>query len=103
MQLPTPVKIRQGEPKENGKLSEFQQELIQLAAVLKGDNVFTSYPDAVGKDMTVKQGKDYMEDAVRRFLEAGRYAKKMGVSEEHIVQMKPSLTTRPSKSTNTNP
>lgn len=52
--------------------------------------------------MTVKQGKDYMDEAVKRFFEASRYAKKMGVSEEHIVQMKPSLTTRSSKSTNTN-
>ncbi|MED6120634.1 Phosphatidylglycerol/phosphatidylinositol transfer protein [Stylosanthes scabra] len=101
--LPTPVKIRQGEAKEDAKVSEFQEELIQLAAVIKGDNIFTSYPDRVGRNMTVKQGKYYMENAVRRFFEAGRYAKKMGVSEEHIVQMKPSLTTRLSKPTNINP
>ncbi|XP_061355197.1 non-specific phospholipase C2 [Gastrolobium bilobum] len=102
-QLPTPVKIRKGEAKEDAKMSEFQQEMIQLAAVLKGDNIFTSYPDTIGKDMTVKQGKYYMEEAVTRFFEAGRYAMKMGVSEEHIVQMKPSLTTRSSKSANTKP
>lgn len=47
--------------------------------------------------MTVKQGKEYMEDAVRRFFEAGQQAKRMGVDEEQIVQMKPSLTTRSSK------
>ncbi|KAK7304903.1 hypothetical protein VNO77_42797 [Canavalia gladiata] len=102
-QLPTPVQIRKGGPNEDAKLSEFQQELIQLAAVLKGHNVFTSFPNTIGKNMTVKQGKDYMDDAVKRFFEAGRYARKMGVSEESIVQMKPSLTTRPSKSPNTNP
>ncbi|XP_057430393.1 non-specific phospholipase C2 [Lotus japonicus] len=102
-QLPTPVKIRKSGPNEDAKLSEFQQELIQLAAVIKGDNIFTSYPDTIGKDMTVKQGKDYMDDAAKRFFEAGRYARKMGVSEEHIVQMKPSLTTRSSKSANKNP
>ncbi|XP_057754028.1 non-specific phospholipase C2 [Arachis stenosperma] len=101
--LPTPVKMRQGEAKEDGKMSEFQQELIQLAAVIKGENILTSYPDRVGKNMTVKQGKDYMEKAVRRFFQAGRYAKKMGVSDDHIVRMKPSLTTRSSKPTNTNP
>lgn len=78
--------------------------MIQLAAVLKGDNIFTSYPNTIGKDMTVKQGKSYMDEAVKRFFEAGRYAKKMGVSDEHIVKMKPSLTTRSSKSLkNTNP
>ncbi|ESW18114.1 hypothetical protein PHAVU_006G014100 [Phaseolus vulgaris] len=101
--LPTPVKIREGGPNEDAQMSEFQQELIQLAAVLKGDNILTSFPGKIGKDMTVKQGKYYMDDAVRRFFEAGRYAKKMGVNEEHIVQMKPSLTTRSSKSPNRNP
>lgn len=96
--LPTPVKIRQGEAKEDATMSEFQLELMQLAAVLKGDHILSSYPNGVGKDMTVKQGKEYMEEAAKRFFEAGRYAKKMGVNEDYIVQMKPSLTTRPSKS-----
>ncbi|PNY13204.1 non-specific phospholipase C4, partial [Trifolium pratense] len=102
-QLPTPEKLRKGEANEDAKLSEFQQELIQLAAVLKGDNILTSYPNTIGKDMSVKQGKDYMDEAVKRFFEAGRYAKKMGVSDEHIVKMKPSLTTRSSKNSNKNP
>lgn len=52
--------------------------------------------------MTVRQGKAYMEDAVKRFFEAGFAAKKIGVDEEHIVQMRPSLTTR-SSSTNLHP
>lgn len=98
-----PVKIRKGEAKEEAKLSEFQQELMQLAAVLKGHNTLTSYPE-IGKDMTVKEGKEYMEDAVKRFFEAGLYAKRMGVDEEQIVQMRPSLTTRsPSMTPNQHP
>ncbi|KAF3452299.1 hypothetical protein FNV43_RR02732 [Rhamnella rubrinervis] len=101
--LPTPVKIRKTGPKENAMLSEFQQELMQLAAVLKGDNILTSYPEKIGKKLTVKQGKEYMEDAVKRFIEAGLYAKKMGVDEDHIVQMRPSLTTRSSKTPYRNP
>ncbi|XP_034886910.1 non-specific phospholipase C2 isoform X1 [Populus alba] len=99
-QLPTPTQVRESEPNEDAKLTEFQQELLQLAAVLKGDHILTSYPDKIGKEMTVKQGNDYMEDALKRFFEAGLYAKSMGVDEEQIVQMRPSLTTRPSKSTN---
>ncbi|KAF2291956.1 hypothetical protein GH714_042298 [Hevea brasiliensis] len=102
VQLPTPVKIRQGDANENATVSEFQQELLQLAAVLKGDHIFTSFPEKTGK-MTVKQGKEYMEDAVKRFFEAGLYAKKMGVDEEQIVQMRPSLTSRSSKPTNNHP
>ncbi|GMH10328.1 hypothetical protein Nepgr_012169 [Nepenthes gracilis] len=102
-QLPTPVKIRQGEANEDAKLSEFQQELLQLAAVLKGDDTLTSYPEKIGKQMTVKQAKDYMTDAMKRFMEVGLVAKKMGVSGEQIVKMRPSLTTRSSKTTTKKP
>ncbi|XP_042514259.1 non-specific phospholipase C2 [Macadamia integrifolia] len=93
-QLPTPVNIRQGEANEDAQLSEFQQELVQLAAVLKGDNLLTTYPEKIGKQMTVKEGHQYMEDAVKRFFEAGSSAMKMGVDEEQIVKMRTSLTTR---------
>jgi phospholipase C len=102
-QLPTPVKIRNTEANEEAKLTEFQQELLQLAAVLKGDHVFTSYPEKIGKEMNVRQGKEYIDDAVKRFFEAGLYAKRMGVDQEQIVQMRPSLTTRLSKSSSKNP
>ncbi|KAK4492343.1 hypothetical protein RD792_003147 [Penstemon davidsonii] len=93
-QLPDPVPIRQTEANEDAKLSEFQQELVQLAAVLKGDDILTSYPVKIGKEMTVKEGTEYMENAVKMFFEAGRAAKKMGVDGEHIVKMRPSLSTR---------
>ncbi|CAK9184403.1 unnamed protein product [Ilex paraguariensis] len=95
--LPTPAKIRQGEADEDAKLSEFQQELLQLAAVLKGEDILLSYPERIGKQMTVKEGKEYMEDAVKRFFEAGLAAKEMGVDVEQVVKMRPSLTTRSSK------
>lgn len=95
--LPTPVKVREGEAEEGAKLSEFQEELLQLAAVLKGDHTLTSYPEKLGKDMTVKEAKKYMEDAVKSFFDAGAYARKMGVNGDQIVKMRPSLTSRPSK------
>lgn len=98
-QLPTPTKIRKGEANENAQLSEFQQELIQLAAVLKGDDILTTYPGRIGKEMTVKEGQEYMDDSLKRFFEAGFSAKRMGVDEELIVKMRPSLTTRSSPST----
>lgn len=96
-QLPTPEKIRETQANENAKLTEFQQELMQLAAVMNGDDIFTSYPEAIGKDMNVKEGRLYMREAVRRFFEAGHLAKTMGVSEDQIVQMRPSLATRSSQ------
>lgn len=98
VQLPTPVQIRKGEADENRLLSEFQQELMHLAAVLKGDNILSSYPEKIAKGLTVKQGKEYMEEAVKRFFEAGRLAKELGVHDEQIVKMRPSLTSRPTKS-----
>ncbi|KAK3005475.1 hypothetical protein RJ639_017508 [Escallonia herrerae] len=102
-QLPTPVKIRQGEANEDAKISEFQQELMQLAAVLKGDDILTSYAEGFGKQMTVREGKKYMEDAVKSFFEAGLAAKELGVDEEQIVKMRPSLTTRSPKPQNERP
>ncbi|XP_058107854.1 non-specific phospholipase C2 [Magnolia sinica] len=97
--LPTPTRIRNRDANEDAKLSEFQGELIQLAAVLKGDHLLTSYPEKIGKQMTVKEGKEYMENALNRFFGAGLSAKRMGVDEEKIVEMRPSLTTRSSPST----
>ncbi|KAL5720083.1 phospholipase C [Ranunculus cassubicifolius] len=93
-QLPTPVKIRKSEPQEDARLSEFQQEIVQLAAVLKGEYGLTSVLDEIEKKMTVKEGHAYMEDALKSFFEAGNLAKKLGVDKEQIVKMKPSLTTR---------
>ncbi|CAI9106268.1 OLC1v1005389C1 [Oldenlandia corymbosa var. corymbosa] len=97
--LPTPIKIRQGEANEDAQLTEFQQEMVQLAAVLKGEDILATYPEQIGKGMTVKEGKRYMEDAVKSFFEAGNSAKRMGVDEDQIVKMRPSLTTRRSKPT----
>eukprot|EP01018_Ginkgo_biloba_P016443 Gb_28042 [translate_table: standard] len=96
--LAEPPKIRQTGPNEDAKLSEFQQELIQLAAQLNGDYTLKSYPDEIGKNMKVKEGQKYLEDSVRRFFEASLMAKKLGAQDFEIVQMRPSLTTRPSSS-----
>ncbi|KAL6519011.1 Phosphatidylglycerol/phosphatidylinositol transfer protein [Orobanche hederae] len=93
--LPTPVKIRQGDANEDAKASEFQKELMQLAAVLKGEDILTSFPHGkIGENTSVRRGKEYMENAVEIFFEAGFAAKKMGVDEEQIVKMRPSLSTR---------
>ncbi|XP_041998917.1 non-specific phospholipase C2 [Salvia splendens] len=94
LELPDPVKIRETEANEDALLSEFQQELVLLAAVLKGENILTSFPRNIAQNMTVRQGADYMDEAVKSFLGAGLAAKKMGVDPEQIVKMRPSLSTR---------
>ncbi|CAL0335003.1 unnamed protein product [Lupinus luteus] len=80
-------------PREDTCLSEFQMELIQLASQLNGDHVLNSYPN-IGKTMTVGEANKYAEDAVKRFIEAGKAALKAGANESVVVTMRPSLTSR---------
>ncbi|GMH11165.1 hypothetical protein Nepgr_013006 [Nepenthes gracilis] len=87
------VSLRPWGPREDSKLSEFQVELIQLASQLNGDYVLNTYPD-IGKNMTAGEANLYANDAVRRFLEAGRAAIRAGADESAIVTMRPSLTSR---------
>lgn len=91
--LPEVKPLRPFGPREDKVLSEFQVELIQLASQLNGDHVLYTYPD-IGKTMTVGQANRYAEDAVARFLEAGRAALRTGANESAIVMMRPSLTSR---------
>ncbi|XBI85759.1 hypothetical protein VPH35_093851 [Triticum aestivum] len=83
---------------EDKSLSEFQVELIQLASQLNGDHVLNSYPD-IGKTMSVGEANRYAEDAVSRFLEAGRIALRAGANESALVTMRPALTSRAAMST----
>ncbi|XP_020585574.1 non-specific phospholipase C2-like [Phalaenopsis equestris] len=92
-QLPSPAKIRKTEANEDAPLTEFQQELAQLASALSGDNSLKNIEHFI-KKMSVRQGLAYVENSMKRFLEAGMAAKKMGVDEEKIVKMRPSLTSR---------
>ncbi|KAM1494828.1 hypothetical protein ACFXTI_029154 [Malus domestica] len=85
--------LRPGRPREDSSLSEFQVELIQLASQLNGDHVLNTYPN-IGETMTVREANIYAEDAVKRFLEAGRAALKAGANESAIVTMRASLTSR---------
>lgn len=85
--------LRPRGPQEDASLSEFQVELIQLASQLNGDYVLNTYPD-IGKSMTVGEANRYAEDAVKRFLEAGKAALKAGANDSAIVTMRPSLSSR---------
>ncbi|CAH9073249.1 unnamed protein product [Cuscuta europaea] len=89
------ISLRPSGPKEDAKLSEFQMELIQLASQLCGDHILGTYPE-IGKGMNVSEANQYVEDAVERFLEAGRAALRAGANESAIVTMRPVLTSRTS-------
>ncbi|OWM65502.1 hypothetical protein CDL15_Pgr009092 [Punica granatum] len=94
--LPEVTPMRTTQAKENGGLSEFQGEIVQLAAVLNGDHYLSSFPDEMSKKMTVKEAHDYVRGAVSRFMRASKQALKLGANESAIVDMRSSLTSRSS-------
>ncbi|GLJ30699.1 hypothetical protein SUGI_0608300 [Cryptomeria japonica] len=85
--LPTPVKLRPGEAKEEASLGEFQVELVQLAAQLNGDYSLDTYPDELPKRMNVKEAHNYIERSVKRFFEACEQARMEGADESEIVKL----------------
>ncbi|XP_068309322.1 non-specific phospholipase C6-like [Pyrus communis] len=94
--LPDVVPLRKTEAKEDGNLSEFQGEVVQLAAVLNGDHFLSSYPDEMSTKMSVREAHEYVKGAVSRFIRASKEAINLGADESAIVDMRSSLTTRSS-------
>ncbi|KAF8390663.1 hypothetical protein HHK36_025190 [Tetracentron sinense] len=93
--LPDATPLRTTEAKEDGRLSEFQSEVVHLAAVLNGDHYLSSFPEEMSKKMSVKEAHEYVKGAVSRFISASKEAIKLGAQESAIVDMRSSLTTRP--------
>ncbi|CAA0808865.1 Non-specific phospholipase C4 [Striga hermonthica] len=82
--LPEPVKLREAEAKDEAKLSDFQEELVQLAAVLCGDHTKDTFPRKLVDSMTVSGGADYVKDAFGKFLEECEKARQNGADESII-------------------
>ncbi|KAK9144312.1 hypothetical protein Sjap_004215 [Stephania japonica] len=85
MTLGEPQKMREAMADENAKLSEFQQELVQLSAAFNGDHKKESYPDKLVENMTVGEAVNYTETCFKGFFEGCENAKKNGVDEAEIV------------------
>ncbi|XP_059633751.1 non-specific phospholipase C3-like isoform X2 [Cornus florida] len=92
--LPEPVKMRETEAKEESKLSEFQEELVQMAAVLNGDHTKDIYPEKLVENMTVLDAVSYVDDAFSKFLSDCDDAKKNGADGSHIVCQLENLSKR---------
>lgn len=90
--LPDVRPLRIIDPKEDSLLSEFQRELVQLAAFLNGDYFVTSFSSETNKNMTVREANSYVKRAVSRFLAAGKQAIKLGADGSAIVNMRSSLS-----------
>ncbi|GAB4859670.1 Non-specific phospholipase C4 [Ancistrocladus abbreviatus] len=82
--LPEPVKLRDAPAKEDKKLTDFQMELVQMAACLNGDHKKDSCPNFV-EDLTVANAVEYVNKAFKKFCEQGDKAKKNGVDEDTVI------------------
>ncbi|KAL8495829.1 hypothetical protein ACS0TY_019803 [Phlomoides rotata] len=79
------VKMRETGANEEATLTEFQQELVQMCAVLKGENTQDNFPQTIVKDMKVVEAVDYIGGAFDKFRDDCETARKNGADESHIV------------------
>lgn len=91
--------MREGEAKEDAKLTDFQKELVLMAATLNGDHRKDIYPHKLVGNMIVSEGAKYVEDAFKIFCHECEKAKERGVDESTIIDIVNQPTTeRPFKS-----
>ncbi|KAJ8762701.1 hypothetical protein K2173_012193 [Erythroxylum novogranatense] len=96
--LPEPVKLRDGGAIEGSKLSEFQEELVQLAAVLNGDHKKDIYPDKLVESMTVAEAAAYVTNAFKTYCAECEKAIDGGAAGDEIILLS-KLLTAPASST----
>lgn len=83
--LPEPIRLREFDAREEKELSEFQGEMVQLAACLKGDHNKPNYPHTLVQQMNVAQAAQYCNQAFALFLQESNKAIQNGVHEDAIV------------------
>ncbi|KAF8700117.1 hypothetical protein HU200_034480 [Digitaria exilis] len=95
--LPEPVRLRSAEPEEEKRgISEFQAELVQLGAALKGDHADEAYEtDKLVGAMTVAEAADYCHGAFAKFREECQRCHESGMDGSHVPEIKPPATTAP--------
>ncbi|KAK8532184.1 hypothetical protein V6N12_053630 [Hibiscus sabdariffa] len=73
--------MRSTEAKETAKLSDFQEELVQVAAALKGE------PLKLVENMNVSSGLKHVKDALKKFYDDGQNqkAKEINFREERFL------------------
>ncbi|KAJ0015025.1 hypothetical protein Pint_20845 [Pistacia integerrima] len=85
--LPEPPKMREGDAKEDAKLTDFQKELVLMTAMLNGDHRKDIYPHKLVENMLVSEGAKYVEDAFKIFCHECEKAKERGVDESTIIDI----------------
>ncbi|XP_017629833.2 non-specific phospholipase C4-like [Gossypium arboreum] len=82
--FPEPVNMRPTEAKETVKLSDFQKELVQMAAVLNGDHKSGMYPHKLVEKMTVAEAAKYVNGAFDKFCDE---CQRGGIHESEMVEL----------------
>jgi phospholipase C len=83
--------LRESGPNEDAPVSDFQSELVQLAAVLNGDHTKDIYPDKLVEGMTVAEAAKYVEDACIKFLKECDRCIQAGMDESYIPTAEPNV------------
>lgn len=76
--------LRHSPTNEDGKLTEWQQEMVQMCATLVGDHERFDIVN-MAKNMSVGEASKYTDRAVWRFLSAGRAAALAGKDKSKLV------------------
>lgn len=79
------AKLREAGAKEDAKLNDFQEILVQMAATLNGDHKKDIYPDKLVENMTVGEAAKYVKDAHEAFCDHCHKAIDSGADEDEIV------------------
>lgn len=89
VRLAEAVRLREFDPKEDGKLSEFQEELVEMAAVLCGDhhNNKGIFPHKLTEGMSVVSAAEYVQNAFNKFLQEYEKLKENGADENTIISI----------------
>lgn len=78
--------MRDFEPNEDeAKLTDYQGEMVQMAATLNGDHNKNTYPYKLVENMTVSEAVKYVEDAYKVYCDECSKAKEGGADEHHVV------------------
>ncbi|KAF2558302.1 hypothetical protein F2Q68_00018379 [Brassica cretica] len=81
-----------GTQEEDEDLTDFQIELIQAAAVIRGDHIKDIYPLKLVDNMKVSDAAKYVEEAFTKFYGESKKAKEVGRDEHEIVDLSQGTT-----------
>ncbi|KAM0935932.1 putative phosphoesterase, alkaline-phosphatase-like, core domain superfamily [Dioscorea sansibarensis] len=83
--LPEVRPLRSAGPDGNRPMSEFQSELVSLAAAVNGECFQSNSSDESSKKMAVKEADQYVKSAFAKFLRKSRAAARLDADESSIV------------------